>query len=151
MNRSQRLKPVVALAEREESQLAQAYTAQLQQLQAARDKLQQLVHYRADYAVMAEQVPGRPMDLARLQGARLFLQRLSDAIGMQEAEIRRIDALVSKARMSWLGAKRHQQSIDDLVTRYQRQEHHIREKREQHQQDEMAIQRLAWRQNAYAS
>lgn len=148
MNRSQRLKPVVALAEREETQLAQAYTAQLQILQTARDKLQQLVHYREDYAVMAEQVPGRPMDLVRLQGARSFLQRLSEAIGMQEVEIRRLDGLVTLARNQWLGAKRHQQSITDLVARYRLQERQIDEKREQNQQDELASQRMAWRLSA---
>ncbi|MEO6699688.1 MAG: flagellar export protein FliJ [Paraperlucidibaca sp.] len=148
MNRSQRLKPVVALAEREESQLAQAYTAQLQHLHVAREKLQQLVHYRLDYAVMAEQVPGRPMDLARLQGARAFLQRLSEAIGMQEAEICRLDGFVNKARASWLGAKRHQQSISDLVTRYHAQERQIDDKREQNRQDELSGQRMAWRLNA---
>lgn len=148
MTRSKRLKPVIDLAEREESQLAQAYTRQLQELQLAQDKLQQLVLYRLDYAAMAEQVPGRPIDLARLQGARAFLQRLSEAIGMQEAEIRRIDGLVSQARILWLGAKRHQKSINDLVLSYQAQERQMSDKREQKQQDEMAGQRMSWRLSA---
>lgn len=148
MNRSQRLQPVVAMAEREESQLAQVYTGQLQELHAARKKLQQLVHYRLDYAAMAEQVPGRSMDLVRLQGARAFLQRLSEAIGMQETEIRRIDVLVNKARAIWLSAKRHQQSISDLVMRYHVQERQIDDKREQNRQDELASQRIAWRLNS---
>jgi flagellar export protein FliJ len=136
------------MAEREESQLAQVYTEQLQELHAARKKLQQLVHYRLDYAAMAEQVPGRSMDLVRLQGARAFLQRLSEAIGMQETEIRRIDVLVNKARAIWLSAKRHQQSISDLVMRYHVQERQIDDKREQNRQDELASQRIAWRLNS---
>lgn len=148
MKRSQRLRPVIALAEREETQLAQAYTQQLNVLHAARDKLQQLVHYRLDYAAMAEQAPGRALDLARLQGARSFLQRLSEAIGMQEAEIRRIDGLVNKARANWLAAKRHQQSISDLAARYCVQERQIDDKREQNSQDDMAGQRIAWRLSA---
>lgn len=148
MNRSQRLAPVMALAEREEAQLAQAYTQQLKQLQLAREKLQQLVHYRMDYAAMAEQAPGHALDLARLQGARSFLQRLSEAIGMQEAEIRRIDALVSKARAHWLAAKRHQQSLTDLIARYRLQERQIADKREQTSHDELAGQRSAWRLSA---
>ena len=148
MTRSKRLKPVMDLAEREETQLAQAYTAQLRQHQLAQEKLQQLVLYRLDYAAMAEQAPGRPIDLARLQGARAFLQRLSEAIGMQEAEIRRIDGLVNQARALWLGAKRHQKSINDLVLSYQAQERQMSDKREQKQQDEMAGQRMAWRLSA---
>jgi flagellar FliJ protein len=151
MTRSKRLKPVIDLAEREESQLAQAYTAQLRQLQLAQEKLQQLVLYRLDYAAMAEQTPGRPIDLARLQGARAFLQRLSEAIGMQEAEIRRLDGLANQARSLWLGAKRHQQSIHDLVLNYQAQERQMSDKREQKQQDEMAGQRMAWRLSAQVS
>tara|TARA_R110001592_G_scaffold33916_1_gene116985 strand:- start:1370 stop:1825 length:456 start_codon:yes stop_codon:yes gene_type:complete len=148
MTRSKRLKPVIDMAEREESQLGQAYTTQLRQLQLAQEKLQQLVLYRLDYAAMAEQAPGHPIDLARLQGARAFLQRLSEAIGMQEAEIRRIDSLVNQARAHWLGAKRHQKGLNDLVQSYQVQERQITEKREQQQQDEMAGQRMAWRLSA---
>ena len=151
MKRSQRMKPVLAVAQRSEDVTLQAYGRSQQQLAAAEHKLKQLTDYQQDYASGLHVVSSQLVDLAQLQARRHFMTKLQGAISAQQAEVARCQQHVAQARLAWLKTRSHSQSMNKLTERYQHEEHQLRERQAQRQSDELSGQRVTWLRQANPS
>lgn len=144
MKRSQRLKPVLGVAQREQDTLARHSQAARQQLQLAEDKLSQLRQYHQEYAQRLHPGQGQRLDIAHMQEARLFLQRLADAIGLQTQEVQRQQARSAEAEQAWIKARQHCQSLENLLEQYRAEERAARDRADQARADDLAGQRHVW-------
>lgn len=144
MKRSQRMKPVLAVAQRSEDVMLQAYGRSQQQLADADHKLRQLTDYQQEYAAGLQVVSSRLVDLAQLQTRRHFMAKLQAAIAAQQAEVARCQQIVVQARLAWLKTRGHSQSMCKLTERYQQEESQLRERQTQRQSDELSGQRVTW-------
>ena len=144
MKRSQRMKPVLAVAERSEDVMLQAYGRSQQQLSEAENKLRQLTDYQQEYAAGLQVVSSQLVDLAQLQARRHFMTKLQGAIAAQQAEVGRCQQATAKARLAWLKTRCHSQSMTKLTERYQQEESQLRERQAQRQSDELSGQRVTW-------
>jgi len=151
MKRSQRMKPVLAVAQRSEDVTLQAYGRCQQQLADAEHKLRQLTDYQQEYAAGLQVVSSRLVDLAQLQARRHFMTKLQGAIAAQQAEILRCQQVVAQARLAWLKTRSHSQSMNKLTERYQQEEGQQRERQAQRQSDELSGQRVTWLRQANQS
>ncbi len=148
MKRSQRMRPVLAVAQRAEDVMLKAYARSQQQLADAEHKLNQLVDYQLEYARGLHVVSSQLVDLAQLQARRHFMNKLMAAIASQQAEVARFQQLVVSARLAWLKTRGHSQSMSKLTARYESEEFALREQQAQRQADELSGQRFTWRQQA---
>lgn len=144
MKRSQRMKPVLAVAQRSEDLMLQAYGRSQQQLADADNKLKQLTDYQQEYALGLQVVSSQLVDLAQLQARRHFMTKLQGAIAAQQAEVLRCQQRVAQARLEWLKTRGHSQSMTKLTERYQQEESQTRERQTQRQSDELSGQRVTW-------
>lgn len=143
--RSQRLQPVLKVAEREEDQQARAYSHQQRDLSLAAEKLAQLQSYCDEYVVSHQLSDGTYLDPGHQLTVRQFLQRLQQAISLQGEEVERHQRLCLYAKQAWLLTRQRTLSLQRLIGEYQRQEVQASEKRDQHRVDDMSGQRHAWR------
>ena len=148
MKRSQRMRPVLAVAQRAEDVMLKAYARSQQQLADAEYKLNQLVDYQVEYARGLQVVSSQLIDLAQLQARRHFMAKLMAAIAAQQGEVTRCQQLVVSARLAWLKTRGHSQSMNKLTARYESEECAQRELQVQRQADELSGQRFVWRQQA---
>lgn len=148
MKRSQRMKPVLAVARRSEDVTLQAYGRCQQQLADAEYKLKQLTDYQQEYSAGLHVVSSRLVDLAQLQARRHFMTKLQSAIAAQQMEITRCQQMVAQARLAWLKTRGHSQSMSKLSDRYQQEEGQLRDRQAQRQSDELAGQRFTWQRQA---
>lgn len=144
MKRSQRMKPVLAVAQRSEDVMLKAYGRSQQQLAEADNKLRQLTEYQQEYALGLQVVSSQLIDLAQLQARRHFMTKLQTAITAQQAEVGRCQQSVAQARLAWLKTRGHSQSMCKLTERYQQEEGQLRERQVQRQSDELSGQRVTW-------
>ena len=144
MKRSQRMKPVLAVARRSEDVTLQTYGRCQQQLTEAEHKLKQLTDYQQEYSAGLHVVSSRLVDLAQLQARRHFMAKLQSAIAAQQAEVARCQQMVAQARLAWLKTRGHSQSMSKLSERYQQEEGQVRERQAQRQSDELSGQRFTW-------
>lgn len=151
MKRSHRMKPVLAVAQRAEDVMLQAYGRSQQQLAEADHKLRQLTDYQQEYASGLQVVSSQLVDLAQLQARRHFMTKLQSAIAAQQGEVERCRQRVAQARLAWLKTRGHSQSMTKLTERYQQEESQLRDRQAQRQSDELAGQRVTWMRQALAS
>lgn len=148
MKRSQRMRPVLAVAQRAEDVMLKAYARSQQQLADAEQKLHQLVDYQLEYARGLHVVSSQLVDLAQLQARRHFMNKLMAAIASQQSEVARYQQVVVSARLAWLKSRGHSQSMGKLTARYETEEFALREQQAQRQSDELSGQRFTRRQQA---
>ena len=144
MKRSQRMKPVLAVAQRSEDVMLRTYGRCQQQLAEADNKLKQLSDYQQEYALGLQVVSSQLIDLAQLQARRHFMIKLQAAIAAQQAEVGRCQQMVAQARLAWLKTRGHSHSLCKLTERYQQEEGQVVERQIQRQSDELSGQRVTW-------
>lgn len=141
MTRSKRLRPVKQVAQNRE-QTAVRRMGESQQLLAQQEaRLAELCAYRDQYTRTFTEQGGNGIDAARLQDYRVFLARLSEAIGQQQALIEQCRSQHRQTREQWLQMRSRHQAIDKLIERFRREERRREERREQQENDEHARRR----------
>lgn len=146
IKRSQRMKPVLAVAQRAEDVMLLTYGRSQQQLTDAEHKLRQLTDYQQEYATRLQAVSSQLLDLAQLQAQRHFMNKLQAAIAQQQAEVLRYQSIVAHTRLAWLKTRGHSQGMSKLIASYQQEESHVLALQAQRQSDELTGQRVLWRQ-----
>lgn len=143
MKRSRRMVPVLNLARREEEAALRLCGQAQQTLDDALAKLEQLQDYCVEYRQRLDQT-GTGVDLARLQSARHFLERLHDARRQQQAEVERLRQQQAQIRAQWLKTRHHSESLNKLTAEYRREEDYLMARKSQALADDLSGQRLAW-------
>lgn len=141
MTRSKRIKPVVDVAERKEQEQARHLGAAQRELEQQRQQLEQLILYRDEYARQFENAGNTGLSVARLQDYRVFLARLNQAIEQQRNTIAETEQACEQQRRHWLESRTRAQALDKVAERYRSEEDQARERRDQTESDEFALQR----------
>ena len=143
MKKSERIKPVQGVAEREEKKATDAFVKAQNNLQQAQQKLQELCDYRADYQSHA--APGAGvLNLRQLQDSRAFLVKLNDVIGIQRSIVAQCESQLEAARGEWLNKRQKAHSLGRLAGEYRHQEQQAMQQREQQHSDELNVLRHSW-------
>lgn len=136
MKRSKRLKPVVHIAESREQQAARALGAAQTALDQAKQQLEELERYRADYLQRFQQAGAVGMGAAQLGDYQQFLQKLGLAIEQQGQVIAQAGQDVEAKRALWFASRGKAKMLGTVVTRYQDEEEKEALRQEQIEQDE---------------
>lgn len=133
MTRSKRMQPVVNVTAKREREAAQRFGECQQRVQAAEQRLAELIHYREEYT--QQFANGGSLNAARLQDYRLFLDRLNQAVEQQRGLLVRAREESAAQRQRWLDLHTRAQALDKVVERYRGEERSDQERREQKETD----------------
>jgi|GEM_PF-405680 len=139
--RSERLKVVLMVAEREEQAAAARLGEARQQLEQEEGQLAQLQDYRDQYlADYREQRRG--VNAQSLMSYSGFLQRLGDALGGQEQKLALVRQQLEQCQRQWQEKYHRRRSLEDMIARMRSEENAALEQRQQRELDDLAAQRM---------
>ncbi len=139
--RSERLKVVLMVAEREEQAAGVRLGEAKQALEREEAQLSQLQDYRAQYLADYRQ-QRRGVDARALMSYSGFLQRLGEALGGQEQKLAQVRQQLDQRREEWQQKYHRRQSLAEMIERMRREESAVLEQREQRELDDLAAQRM---------
>jgi flagellar FliJ protein len=144
MKKSQRMKTVNSLAERQESEQAAVFSKSQRAFDVQQQKLNELQQYYREYADASQPYNGIQLDLNRLQETRQFMSKLAQAVQQQGEAVKKAEKVVNDERQRWLGSRCRTMSLGKLTDRYREQETQQVNKEEQRQADDLSSQRFVW-------
>jgi len=136
MTRSRRLRPVADYSDSREREAARSLGASQEQLAAARRTLQELSVYRDEYLRQMQGAGARGLPAQRVRMYQQFLNRLDQAIVLQEQRVKQAGMEMEKKRQAWLERRCRSKAIHKVVSRYRHQERLQDDRREQREQDD---------------
>jgi len=136
MKRSQRLAPVVRVAENHEQQAARSLGDSQSALNRTRQRLDELKKYREEYIQRFHTNGAAGMSAVQMGDYRLFLNNLSRAIEQQTGLVQQATAVVEQQRQQWFTHRGKVKMLDNVVSRFQADEQRVVERKEQREQDE---------------
>ena len=139
MKRAARLEPLADLAGLAEADAGRRLAATVKVMQSTEAELAKLRSYLAEYRQRAEQ--DAATGSGRLQNARAFLAKLSDAVAFQEAELAKVVERYRLDSEQWRASHQRAQALDKVVDRAEREALHALRQREQAELDEHAARR----------
>lgn len=138
MNRTQRLQPVLRLADREVQKAARALAFMQQRLQQEQDKLRQLHHYQQEYHELVIRDGSAGISSARLQMISSFSGNLDNAMTQQEQQIALVQGQLDQVREHWRSKDLRYRQLEKMMDRIRAQEDVRRARQEQRTHDEYA-------------
>ena len=131
MKKSQRITPIKNLAKNAESKAAQQLGQSQQALQQEQNRLNDLITYRQEYIQRFNDSGKVGMTGSQLQQYQNFINQLDVAIGQQQQRINDITAQCQQDRDNWQQRHNRTQALDKTIQRFQTQERHQQNKKEQ--------------------
>lgn len=138
MTRSQRMKPVMRVAESREREAAKRLGESQQILEQQEQRLQELQSYRADYQRYCQERGTAGITAARFLELQRFMQQLDEAIRQQVQIIEQAEHSRDRQRQHWYDTRGKIKQIDKVIARYRDEEETVARKREQKEIDELA-------------
>ncbi len=139
--RSERLKVVLMVAERDEQAAAARLGEAKQALEREDAQLGQLQDYQAQYLADYRQ-QRRGVDARALMSYSGFLQRLGEALSGQEQKRALVLQQLEQCRQQWQEKYHRRQSLEEMIERMRRDESAALEHRQQREVDDLAAQRM---------
>lgn len=136
MKRSQRLGPVVRVAENREQQAARSLGDSQSALSQARQRLDELKNYREEYIRRFHTNGAVGMSAVQMGDYRLFLSNLSHAVEQQVGLVQQAAVVVEQQRQQWLVRRGKVKMLGNVVSRFQTDEQRVVDRKEQLEQDE---------------
>lgn len=136
--RAKRLEPVQQIVDDAQRRLALSVAAFEKRVLEAEAKLQELTRYKGEYEQQFSQRAGRGIGVADLRDYQAFLARLSEAIKQQTALVARARADHQVERVKWQEALKRSKALGHVVERWQAEERHMNDRRDQRESDERA-------------
>lgn len=133
MNRAKRLKPVQRMAARDEEHAIVQLGERVDHLDKSNRRLEELQLWRQEYTARMKR---DSIKLNDLQGYRLFMHQLGDAIEQQQAVVVRAREQEVAARKHWQSKYARRAALDRIIERFLKEEREAFERREQMQLDE---------------
>jgi len=143
MKRAKRLEPVQHIVEEAQKRLAMSVAGFEKRLLEAEQKLDELVRYKAEYEQGFQQRAAGGIGVTELRDYQAFLARLAEAIKQQQALVNRARAEHEAERMRWQEALKRSKALGHVVERWQAEERHVTERREQRDSDERAQRKIS--------
>lgn len=139
MKKSQRMKVVLELAERETEQAAQLFQKAQSILASEREKVEQLKHYYHDYE-MRFQGKTTGLRASDIQNNRALLQQIVSIQQGQSRVAEQAEREMIAARDAWMEKRLKSDKLQELIAKYKKQEQLEEEKREQKNMDDWILQ-----------
>ncbi|WP_116811826.1 flagellar export protein FliJ [Steroidobacter cummioxidans] len=143
MKRAKRLEPVQHIVDEAQKRLAMSVAAFEKRLLDGEQKLDELVRYKAEYEQGFQQRATGGIGVTELRDYQAFLARLAEAIKQQQALVNRARAEAEAERLKWQEALRRSKALGHVVERWQAEERHVAEQREQRESDERAQRKIS--------
>lgn len=136
MSRMRKLDPVVEMARKatESALVKLGETNAL--LQHEQNQLDDLMQYRNDYLARFRRDDPLVMSAKKALELRGFLAQLDQAIHAQQLQVNQSQQVVDRQQQFWLQARNKEQALDSLMAKYQADEKHQMQRREQRDNDE---------------
>ena len=138
MKRAKRLEPVQQIVDDAQRRLAHSVAAFEKRVLDGETKLQELQRYKSEYEQQFAQRAGRGIGATELRDYQVFLARLSEAIKQQQALVTRANAEHQAERVKWQQALTRSKALGHVVDRWQAEERHMNDRRDQREGDERA-------------
>lgn len=138
MKRAKRLEPVQHIVDEAQKRLAMSVAAFEKRLLDGEKKLEELVRYKAEYEQGFQQRAAGGIGVMEMRDYQAFLARLAEAIKQQQALVNRARAEHEAERVKWQEALKRSKALGHVVERWQAEERHVTERREQRESDERA-------------
>lgn len=138
MTRAKRLEPVQQIAGDAQRRLALSVAAFEKRVLDGEAKLQELQRYKSEYEQQFSQRAGRGIGATELRDYQAFLARLSEAIRQQQTLVTRARTEHQAERVKWQEALKRSKALDLVVDRWQAEERHTNDRRDQRESDERA-------------
>lgn len=139
MTKSERMKPVLQVADSREEQAAKALGECQRLLQERMQRLEGLQSYQAEYVRHFQEVGGAGATAQRLHDLQRFLANLATAIEQQQYQVELARQQCEKKRLLWQEARSKSIALEKVVARFQEDERMIAERKEQKVNDEHAM------------
>lgn len=138
MKRAKRLEPVQQIVDDAQRRLAMSVAAFEKRVLDGEAKLQELTRYKGEYEQQFSQRAGRGIGATDLRDYQAFLARLTEAIKQQQALVARARAEHQAERVKWQEALKRSKALGHVVERWQADERHMNDRRDQRESDERA-------------
>jgi flagellar FliJ protein len=138
MKRAKRLEPVQQIVDDAQRRLALSVAAHEKRVLDGETKLQELQRYKGEYEQQFSQRAGRGIGASDLRDYQAFLARLAEAIKQQQALVARARAEHQAERVKWQEALKRSKALGHVVERWQAEERHMNDRRDQRESDERA-------------
>jgi flagellar protein FliJ len=138
MKRAKRLEPVQQIVDDAQRRLALSVAAFEKRVLEGETKLQELQRYKGEYEQQFSQRAGRGIGATDLRDYQAFLARLAEAIRQQQALVTRARAEHQAERLKWQEALKRSKALGHVVERWQAEERHMNDRRDQRESDERA-------------
>lgn len=146
VKRSERFKPIHNLAQQSEDVAAQTLGKIQRELSNHHLKLSELMMYYEDYTARFNQQAEKGMSIIQVQSYQKFISQLEVAISEQKKNINRVTEACDSSRADWNVERQKSQVLEKVITRYQKQEQQISNRKEQRSSDEFVANRF-WHKN----
>jgi len=138
MTKSQRLKPVREIASSKENEAARQMGEQQRFLTEQKQRLVELNNYRTEYANKMMSAGSTGIGAGQMQEYSRFISRLDEAMAFQRQQIAIAERTLEVRQREWRAMHTRSEALNKVVNRYEKAEHHERERREQQESDEHA-------------
>jgi len=138
MNKSQRLKPVSEIATANERDAARSMGQQQNVLDSCKEKLDELIKYRAEYVNKMVAAGSNGIGAGQMQDYTSFIRRLDEAIVYQKGQIELAVRQLEVRQREWQSMHTRSEALNKVVSRYKSAEIREQDKREQNENDERA-------------
>lgn len=138
MTRAKRLEPVQHIVDEAQKRLAMSVAAFEKRVLEGEAKLVELERYKSEYEQGFSQRAGRGIGATELRDYQAFLAKLAEAIKQQQALVTRARAEHQAERLKWQDALKRSKALGHVVERWQAEERHVSDRREQRESDERA-------------
>jgi len=138
MKRAKRLEPVQHIVDEAQKRLAMSVATFEKRLLDGENKLAELVRYKAEYEQGFQQRAAGGIGVMEMRDYQAFLSRLAEAIKQQQELVNRARAEAEAERVKWQEALKRSKALGHVVERWQAEERHVTERREQRESDERA-------------
>lgn len=138
MTKSERLEPVLRVAEDREQKAAKHMAESLRVTEERQRRLDELIQYREEYLGRFSATNVAPRSALQLQDFKAFLVRLDYVINEQTKLVDLSKAEYEKRKKKWLATRIKTKALDKAIDRLQISEEQLIEKKDQKNSDERA-------------
>lgn len=137
MRRSQRVQPVLELAENKVQELARALGQEQQRLAQMQLQLTELERYRDLYQQEMKARGQDGLDIRQLREFHAFVERLESALRQQQQGLSQQQQRCDQVRGKYLTERARAQALDKVIERYRNEESAQLARREQNELDDL--------------
>lgn len=136
MTKSERVKPIIKVAENREREAARVFSDAQRVVQDRQQRLSELIKYREEYRANLKVRGQAGMTAQSLRGMLGFLGKLDLAVEQQEQAVKAAESELGQKRRQWLEKHFRTKALDNVRHRYLTDEQRVANRAEQKESDQ---------------